>query len=516
MDSNSHSKPAARSPVAAALLIRIDSRANATLQDQVYSGVRRAVLDGILSPGTRVPSSRALADDLRVSRTTTVLAYEQLIAEGYLTPRRGAGTFVAQELPDDLPRAPSPLRAVARHPPLSRRGLSLASTPPPWIRLPGSPRAFRVGVPALDLFPVDLWAQVASRRLRRATIAQLDYGDPAGFKPLREAIADHVQRSRGTRCAAGDILIVAGAQRGIEFVCNLLLDAGDDVWLEDPGYAGARTALVGAGAHIHPIPLDRDGLDVDAGVRIAPRARMAYVTPSHQFPTGVPMSISRRLMLLQWAGRARSWIVEDDYDSEFRYGARAIPCLHGLDVQRRVIYVGSFSKSFCPALRLGFIIAPPDLHDRFIAARRASDVHPPSLGQMALADFMAAGHFERHLRRMRRAYAERLEALLAGAKRYCGGMLNVRPVTSGLHTVADVIDVEAEAVCAAAAERGVEVMPLSAYFLSKPTDANGLVLGFASNRPESLMKAMAQLGQACEVARHRQRSRSGLRVRARG
>ena len=477
-----------RSPIAADLLIRVDSRRSATLQQQIYDGFRRAVLGGLLAPGTRVPSSRALADDLRVSRTTTVLAYEQLMAEGYLTPRGGAGTFVADELPDDLPRAASPLRRSSKPQPLSARGVALASTPPPWLRMPGAQRPFRVGAPALDLFPVDLWAQVASRRLRRATIAQLDYGDPSGYRPLREAIADHVQRSRGTRFTADDVLIVAGAQRGLQLVCGLLLDREDTVWFEDPGYSGARSALVDAGARIVPVPVDEEGLDVATGIRRAPRARLAYVTPSHQFPTGVPMSLPRRLQLLEWANRARAWIIEDDYDSEFRYGTRAVQCLHGLDVHGRVIYVGTFSKSFFPALRLGFIVAPPGLHDQLASARRSSDMHPPMLDQIALADFMAAGHFERHLRRMRRTYAERLDALAAAAHRWCDGALRLRPVTTGLHAVADVHDLDARVVGALARDRGVEVLPLSAYFLHRPHGSDGLVLGLDRAAPTRWLK----------------------------
>ncbi len=490
-----------REPSTGSLLVRIDPRSAAGLQQQIYASVRRAILDGIVAPGTCLPSSRALADDLRVSRTTTLLAYQQLTAEGYFDARQGSGTFVAHELPDDLARQAAPRRrSRTTHPQLSRRGLALVSTPGAARRIVGPPRAFRLGVPALDLFPIRPWAQLVSRRLRAITLGQLDYGDSAGFPELREAIAAHVQAARGTRCAAEQVFIVAGAQRGLQLVCALLLESGDRVWLEEPGYPGARSAFAGAGARIVPARVDREGLDVAAAARQAGEARMAYVTPSHQFPLGVPMSLQRRLALLKWASAAGAWIVEDDYDSEFRYGTRPIPCLHGLDADGRVIYVGTFAKTLFPAIRLGFIIVPSDLHDAFFAARRAAEFHPPLLEQMALADFIANGHYARHLRRMRAAYRERLDALADAAERLCGGALRLRAVQTGLHVVADLDDVDEERVYEEARARGIEVAPLGMYFLGRPS-AHGLLLGFASIRPDALRRGMERLALAIEAAR---------------
>ncbi|HJZ76102.1 MAG TPA: PLP-dependent aminotransferase family protein [Vicinamibacterales bacterium] len=507
------------------LLIRLDRRAGSALQRQIYSEIRRAVLDGVVQPGARLPSSRALADDLAVSRTTTLLAFEQLTAEGYLVGRHGSGTFVAHELPDDLPRingARQRLTSV-KHPPLSRRGLALTSTPPPARRMPGPPRAFRLGAPAVDLFPLRLWSQLINRRLRSLTLAQLDYNEPGGFRPLREAIADHVQSARGTRCRADEVLIVGGTQRGLELICDLVLDVDDEAWLEEPGYPGARAAMVGAGARIVPVPVDEEGLSVVVGARLAGRARLVYVTPSNQFPLGVPMSLPRRLALLRWAGAARAWVLEDDYDSEFRYGARPIPCLHGLDEDGRVIYVGSFSKTLFPALRLGFLIVPSDLQRRLVSARRAADVHPPLLEQAALADLMSEGHFDRHLRRMRAAYRERLDALTDAAARHCGGALALRPVRTGLHAVADLMSVDAERVHQAAAARGVEVTPLAHYYLGRPrsmmADArstNAIVLGFGSVRPDALRRGMEQLASAIEAAERPEASGAHVRRRAGG
>jgi GntR family transcriptional regulator/MocR family aminotransferase len=488
-----------RSP--AGLLIRIDGRATEGLQQQVYGAVRRAILDGTLAPGIRLPSSRALAEDLRVSRTTTLLAFEQLLAEGYLVARHGSGTFVAHELPDDLPRQVPRVRAArTKHPQLSRRGVTLVNTPGAARRIGGPPRAFRLGVPALDLFPLRLWSQLVNRRLRSATISQLDYSDSAGFAALRVAIAEHVETARGTRCSADQVLVVAGAQRGLQLIDTVLLDQGDRVWLEEPGYPGARSAFISAGARIVPVPVDRDGLDVAAARRLAPDARMAYVTPSNQFPLGVPMSVVRRLALLRWASSAGAWVVEDDYDSEFRYGTRPFPCLHGLDSDGRVIYVGTFAKSIFPALRLGFVIVPSDLRELFMAARRGADIHPPLLEQMALADFVGEGHYARHLRRMRLAHRERLEALTDAATRLCRGVLTLRPVQTGLHAVADLDGVDEQRVCEEASDRGVEVTPLGMFFLDRPT-ATGLLLGFASTRPDTIRRGMERLAASLEAAR---------------
>ena len=498
---------------AASLLIRIDS--SGQLQHQIYSGIRRAILDGILLPGSRLPSSRAMAVDLGVSRTTTVLAYDQLLAEGYLAGRRGSGTYVAHQLPGDLLRTRTPRPALSlTHAGVSNRGAALAATPPAARRVGDTPRPFRLGVPPVDMFPLRLWSRLVSRRVRALTPAQLDYGEAAGMRRLREAIADHVRSSRGALCEADDIIIVAGAQRGIEMVCRLLLDPGDEAWLEEPGYTGMRSALVSVGARIVPVPVDGEGLDVEAGARLGGKARLAYVTPSHQFPLGVPMSLPRRLALLKWASAARAWVIEDDYDSEFRFGSRAIPSLHGLDVDGRVLYVGSFSKTLFPALRLGFVIVPPELQERMLSVRRTTDLSPPVLEQAVLADFIAEGHFDRHLRRMRAICAERLEALIYEAERLCRGGLKIRPVGTGMHAVADLDGVDAERVFNAAADRGIEVMPISTFFLGAPRAANALMLGFACITPEQTRSGIERLAQALDAARHPVRMRTSTRAAA--
>jgi GntR family transcriptional regulator/MocR family aminotransferase len=482
-------------------MIQLGTRTGEGLQRQVYAAVRDAILGRVLGPGTRVPSSRELADDLRVSRTTTLLAYAQLIAEGYLHTRRGSGTFVAPDLPDELPQqTPRRLQARSKHPRVSRRGAALAGTPWPSQRVSGPACPFRLGAPALDRFPLRLWSQLVNRRMRSMSRRQLDYSDPAGSLELRKAIAEHLQAARGTACVADQVIVVAGAQRGLQMICTALLDPGDRVWLEEPGYPGARSALTQAGARIVPVRVDDQGLDVAAGTHRAPKARMAYVTPSNQFPLGVPMSLMRRLTLLNWAASEGAWIAEDDYDSEFRFTTRPLQSLHGLDVDGRVIYIGTFSKSVFPALRLGFVIVPADLSDHFRAARHAGDVHPPLLEQLALADFIRDGHYSTHLRRMRGVYRERAEALTAAASEVCHGAVRLRPIQTGLHAIADLDGVDEERVSEAARERGIEVEPLGRYFLGRRTE-NALVLGFGSTPPDALRRGMERLAAAIDAAR---------------
>jgi GntR family transcriptional regulator/MocR family aminotransferase len=490
------------SAFAAQILVRLDASSPESLQAQLCAGLRRAIRAGVLGPGHRLPSSRALAADLRISRTTAVLAYDQLIAEGILATRAGSGTFVAA-IPGargSLPAAPG--RRATAHPALSRRGAALAAMPSIALKLGGAPRPFRLGTPALDLLPLPAWTRIATRRLKAITLAQLDYRDPAGELPLRTAIAEHVRRVRGAACTADQVIVVAGAQHGLELICRLLLDPGDRAWLEEPGYTGARAALAGAGARNVPVPVDGEGLDVAAGIRRAPKARLAYVTPSHQFPLGLPMTLPRRLALLDWARRARAWVVEDDYDCGFHYGSQPIPCLQGLDADGRVIYVGTFSKTLFPALRLGYVIVPSDLAGAMATARSASGFHPPVLDQGVLAELMDAGIFERHLRRVRRAYRLRLAALSEAAARHGRGLFTLRPITTGLHAIADLHGVDDEAAFREALAHGVEVMPVSTYYVDRRrAPRRGLVLGFGSVRPELLDAGMARLAAAVKAAR---------------
>jgi GntR family transcriptional regulator/MocR family aminotransferase len=473
--------------------IFIEDRGSRTLQEHIYHCIRRSIVDGLVDADQRLPSTRVLAADLGVSRTTTLLALEQLRAEGFIVAKPGSGTFIARQ-----PTERKTLSVVAHalpvaRPPFSRRGNQLSRVPAPDRRR-GSACAFRLGTPALDLFPWRLWSQITRECLRKFAPAQLDYAPLAGLRELREAIAAQVQ-SRGTRCDPEQLHVVAGAQRGMDLIARMLLDPGDSALVEDPGYTGARGVLVGAGATVLPVPVDTDGMIVDSIP--AQDARLAYVTPSCQFPTGVPMSLERRHALLDWARRSRAWIVEDDYDCDVRHDRQPLPCLHALDPDGRVIYLGTFSKSLFPALRLGFLIVPRDLSAGFVAARLAIDLHPPVLEQRVLAEFIERGHYDRHLRRMKAAYAERLDALQRAVVR-SGAPLKLRPVQSGMHAVVDLPDVSAERVHAEAAALGVESMPLSAYYCGSGRRSNALLLGFGAVAPPAIRAGVLRLARAIE------------------
>lgn len=480
--------------------IKIRCSDGSTLQEEIYSSIRRSILEGLIGEHCRLPSTRALAAELGVSRTTVLLALENLRAEGYLVSRPGSGTFIAEDLPDRRPHAAAPNGAALEHPEFSERGRALAQARAPDRRGARLARAFRLGTPAIDLFPLRAWSKVAQQCVKAVYPSQLDYLARRGLPALREAIAEQV-RSRGTTCDPQQVIITAGAQRALDLVFHLLLDVGDCVWMEEPGYPGARSALTAAGANVLPIPVDADGINIEQHAQSSQDVRLAYVTPSHQFPLGVAMSLERRRKLLAWARRSRAWIVEDDYDCDFRYQAQPLPCLHALDPDGRVIYVGSFSKTLFPALRLGFLIVPKDMAESVAAARFAGDIHPPMLDQTILAEFMAGGHYQKHLRRMRLIYMERLDALQRAIES-SGAPLASRPVHSGLHLVADLDGVDAESVFAEATARGVEVVPLSHYYFGSGEHQNSLLLGFAAARPAAIRAGVSQLAAAIEAARH--------------
>ena len=478
----------------AGLLLPLDPASDVPLYRQLYRGVRGAILGGSLAAGTPLPSSRALAEELGVSRNTVVVAFDQLSAEGYLEGSPRSGTRVARALPGraDGGRSPRTARAPSG---ISARGRAIAAVPMPALARGGSePRAFRVGVPALDQFPRTLWARLSSRRWRRAPV--LAYGDVSGYEPLREAIAEYVRAARGARCAPDQVIVVNGSQQGVDLAARVLLDPGDVVWMEDPGYSGARIALLAGSAELVPVPVDGDGLVVQEGRRLAPGARMAYVSPSHQFPLGVTMSAARRLELLRWAAAAGAWVIEDDYDSEFRYDARPLGSLQGMDEEGRVIYVGTFSKTLFPALRLGYLIVPDPLIDAFRAARAAADRPSPVVDQAVLADFLTEGHFARHVRRMRRLYAERQDALIRAIRERLDGRVEAAPAAAGMHLVAWLPRGDDDTSASArAAALGVEAPPLSRYSI-RPLDRGGLMLGWAGYPPAAIRDGVGLLAKA--------------------
>jgi GntR family transcriptional regulator / MocR family aminotransferase len=477
-------------------------RGDRTLQDQIYHSIRHCIVEGLIGADRRLPSTRVLAADLGVSRTTALLALEQLRAEGYVVARRGSGTFISPRLPDLRPPDVAPPPTAIARPPFSRRGELLARMRAPDRRASGAPAcAFRLGTPALDVFPQRTWAQLTREMLRTTRPAHRDYAELAGHRALRAAIAEQMQ-SRGTRCDPDQVQIVMGAQRGLDHIARMLLDPGDVAWMEDPGYTGARGALLAASAIVLPVPVDAEGMTIGAS-RMSPDsadARLAYVTPSCQFPLGIAMSLARRRALLAWARRSGAWIVEDDYDCDLRHDREPLPCLHALDPDGRVIYVGTFSKTLFPALRLGFLIVPRELQAGFVAARLATDLHPPLLEQRVLAAFIQRGHYDRHLRRTQAVYAERLDALRRAIDR-SGAPLRLRPVQAGMHAVVELEGADAERVHVAAAAQGVESMPLSAYYFGGGRRPNALLLGFGAVPPAAIRAGVTKLARVIEALR---------------
>jgi GntR family transcriptional regulator/MocR family aminotransferase len=479
----------------------LDRDAGVPLHRQLYEGLREAILSGRLRPGARLPSTRTLAEDLGASRNTVLAAFGQLLAEGYVEGRVGAGTTVASTLPETLLRAhPEARRAErpGRRPRLSRRG-ALIGTRAAVVRGAPAARPFRPGLPGLEFFPLELWARLVARRWRRVPRQLLDYGDPAGHAPLREAIAAYLREARAVRCEAEQVIVVTGAQQAVDLAARVLLDPGDMAWVEDPGYPGARGALVAAGIRLAPVPVDGEGLDVRRGARQAPGARLVYVTPSHQYPLGVTMSLHRRLALLQWASRSGAWILEDDYDSEYRYAGRPLAALQGLDTAGRVIYAGTFSKVLFPALRLGYLVVPAELVDAFVAARALADRHSPSVTQAALADFIEGGHFARHVRRTRALYAERQAALVRAVGRALRGLLEVTPAEAGMHLLGWLpAGVDDRAAARAALGHDVDAPPLSAFRVrpARRGERGGLILGYAAYTPREIDDACVRLAAA--------------------
>jgi GntR family transcriptional regulator/MocR family aminotransferase len=483
------------------LVLSLDSRSATPLHRQLYEEIRAAVLAGRLAAGARLPSTRTLAADLDISRNTVAGAFDQLLAEGYIEGRPGAGTFVAKELPDALLRV-SPAAKTQPHartitPQLSKRGRMLAATPvAPAARDGASACAFRPGVPALDAFPRDLWARIAARLYRQSKFDLFSYGDPAGHPPLRRTIAEYLRAARGVNCTWQQVIVTSGSQQALDLAARLLLDPGDTAWVEDPGYFGARGAWTAAGVRCVPISIDEEGLSVAHGERKAPQARMVYVSPSHQYPLGITMSLPRRMALLAWAQRHNAWIAEDDYDSEFRYGGRPLAALQGLDTAGRVIYIGTFSKVLFPALRLGYMVVPSGAVDAFAGARALADRHPPGPSQALVAEFLMEGHFARHIRRMRTLYAERQAALVAASRREWSGLLDVSPADAGMHLVGWLSkDANDREISDRAAAAGISAPPLSAYSSAAPLRP-ALLLGYAAINARKIVEGARRLSVA--------------------
>lgn len=485
------------------LHLALRSRAGgATRFRWLYDEIRTAILDGSLTAGARLPATRSLASQYRVARGTVVAAFDQLTAEGYLESRVGSGTYIRQGSPE--PRAaacsarPQPPLSSSRA--LSARGRRLAGNPFPRLWANPSVETFRLDRPALDAFPREVWGRLAARRLRRAPDL-LSHGEPLGFRPLREAIASYVGLSRGVKCSAEQVLITTGTQHSLDLIARLVLDAGERVWMEDPGYPAVTSLLRALGAQVVGVPVDEEGIDCDVGRRRARQARLAYVTPGCQFPLSGTMSLARRLSLLRWAQDEGAWVFEDDYDSQLRFSGRPLAALQSLDTGGCVIYSNSFNKMLFTSLRLGFLVLPPRLVDPVAAARSIIDRFPSVLEQATLCDFIAEGHMDQHMRRMRELYAARFDALIRSARRELEGLMELAPIHAGLQTVgwlAAGID-EGEA-CRRAAEHGIDSVALSRLAIER-TMPPGLVLGVGSADVRAVRRGVRQLARVLRALR---------------
>lgn len=477
--------PSARTNAVGAAL-----RRGATLRQRVYEQLRSAIQQGQLPAGTRLPPSREHAASLGVARNTVLWALQRLQAEGYLEARVGDGTYVAQAA---VGAASTALVPAPRG--LSARGQRLADTGM-GTRVPReSARPFRIGAPEVESFPFALWERLARQSSARERSAQAQYLDPAGDPALRQAIALWLWSSRGIRCEAAQVVVCSGSQQGIDLIARLLLDEGDEVLVEDPGYTGIRANLIGHGAVVCPVALDAQGLCIEAAAQQWPQARMAVVTPTHQFPTGVCMGLARRQALLQWARTHDAWVVEDDYDGEFQYReAQRVSALCSLPGSERVLHVGTFSKTLHPGLRLGFVVVPQALVDAFATARAVTDRHAPGEAQAVLARFIAQGHLLRHLRRMKELYQERQRVLRAAVAEATQGDWQLPPSDRGLHLLHEIAPgADDETLSRQAQAAGLLLWPLSRYAMLSPR--RGWLLGYAGYDAARIRAGAAVLGR---------------------
>ncbi len=477
-------------------MIAVDRKGEKPLHRQIYDGLRAMILERRLQPGQQIPSSRALADELGISRIPVLGAYSQLLTEGFLESRSGAGTFVTSSLSEQfLGARPAVAKTAGVVKDSSPDAISHLSGLLPvegteWFRGAG---AFSVGQIAYDHFPFRAWSDLVTRHARKVRAGSMNYSDPRGLEEFREVIAAYLRTSRAVNCEASQIMVVNGSQHALDLSARVLLDPDTPVWVEEPGYEFLRHALTLSGCRLVPVPVDREGLDVSAGVRLCRDARVAFVTPSHQYPLGSTMSVARRLQLLEWAHRSQAWIVEDDYDSEYRYESMPVASMQGLDPGSRVIYIGTFSKTLFPGLRLGYMVIPPPLVTRFLAVRQANDLCPSHLYQAALADFISAGHFTRHVRKTRQLYAERRNALTQALRKEFGEDIEILGAEAGMHLVVTLPSgLSDRKISARAAKEGLWLWPLSAAYVGAGV-RQGFILGFGGTKADEMPHQVRRL-----------------------
>jgi GntR family transcriptional regulator / MocR family aminotransferase len=483
-------RPSAFTPV-----IAVERKRSQPLRSQIYREIRNAITRGSLRAGQRVPSSRSLSTELNISRISILSAYAQLLAEGYFESRRGSGTFISRALPESLLQCSrpttAPLRKATGTRSIARRALLVpAEDAMPWR---GGLGAFGVHQPAFEEFPFAIWSRLVMHHSKGPSARAIHCIDPMGSKRLRDAICGYLRTARAVQAEPDQIMIVSGSQQALQISANVLLDPGASMWMEEPGYRLARNVFAAAGCRIVPVPVDDEGLNVAAGIKHCPGARVSYVTPSHQYPLGSTMSAGRRLQLLNWAQSRSAWIIEDDYDSEYRFKTPPVASLQGLDTNARVIYIGTFSKVLFASLRVGYIVIPPDLVERFAAVRYAMDIFPPYLFQEVIADFISEGHFSRHIRRMRLLYEERRRLLAELLTDACGDMLEIRGSAAGMHlTTVFRSNQDDVGFAERAAESNLWLWPLSTSYVTKNIQS-GFVLGYGNVAKQAIPRAVEKL-----------------------
>ena len=459
---------------------------------QVYLGLRQAILVGNFRAGDQLPSTRDMAEQLGISRTVVLLAYDQLLAEGFVEGRSGSGTYVSEFLKGTGPKSPEKSARVQ----LSRFGAAAAQAASgvdfPDRRSGGLRYNFAFGRSDTTVFPFEMWRRILLAKARESSVRELDYGPAAGVPALREAICVHLRRSRAVVCDPSEVIVVNGSQQALDLIARVLVERGDSVAIEDPQYQGTREVLRAAGARLRPVPVDGDGLNP---AKLPKQARLVFVTPSHQFPTGAILSLARRIELLEWARRNNAVIVENDYDGEFHYQGRPLESLQGLDTEGRVIYLGTFSRTVFPALRIGYLIVPKLLAPAFTTAKWLCDQHSATLEQQTLAEFITSGMYERHLRRLRRRNTARREALVQAIQKYLGKRVEVTGDGSGAHVVLwPRKPISEDAVIAQAASRGVGIYGISHSFLTHPSRP-GLMLGYSTMNEAEIREGIRLLGE---------------------
>jgi GntR family transcriptional regulator / MocR family aminotransferase len=480
--------------------ISVDRSSAKLITGQVYGAIKQLIVDGALAAGKRLPSSRTIARELDISRTTAIAVFERLMSEGLIVSRTGSGSYVSDVAENQRPRAA--LVVPGERPAQTKLADIIAEASPRFFQRlahPQKPRAFVTGLPAFDAFPLAVWARLSAKHWRQSRDLIMGYSDPNGLIELRHAISEHLRANRGISCDAEQIFVVNGAQQAFDVIGRVLVNPGDPVWFENPGAIGARNSFIACGAAMVPVPVDAEGISVEAGLRLAPDFRLAFVTPSHQHPTGAEMSLTRRAELLAAANARDAWIVEDDYDGEFRYDGRPLPTLKSADKSERVIYVGTFSKTMFPSLRLGFYLAPQPLVPVFQRISGAFLQGVPLSIQAVLAEFIGEGHFATHLRRMRDIYRERHEVFHEAARQHLGGLLEAQRSAAGFHVTARFLrpELDEEDVQARADAAGIVVSPIGRFCI-EPVAAKGLVLGVSAIEPRAIRKGVEVLARVLE------------------